>query len=140
MAIDYQKAWNEHRRAIKDIYNNADRKDFDYANKFYTYSDAIRIACEEMLKNMEDLEKGSEYSDIEREVANDIWNIAKKSPEHGNALMDLIGRSTYETISTIKSITDTVVIDVTTTYKGEPLKYSENGLAVKLAQGNKEEE
>lgn len=75
--------------------------------------------------NMEKIEKIAEYSNIEREVANDIWEIAKKSPEHGNALMDLLGLSTYETISKIA------------TYKGEHLKYSENGLAV--AKNNKEE-
>lgn len=75
--------------------------------------------------NMEKIEKITKYSNIEREVANDIWEIAKKSPEHGNALMDLLGISTYETISKIA------------TYEGESLKYSENSLAV--AKENKEE-
>lgn len=68
----------------------------------------------------EKIEKIAEYSNIEREVANDIWEIAKKSPEHGNALIDLLGISTYETISKIAT-------------------YSENGLAVKLSKENKEE-
>lgn len=28
---------------------------------------------------------------IEIEVAKEIWNICKKSPEHSNAVMDVIG-------------------------------------------------
>ena len=136
MAIDYQKAWNEHKEAIQYLYDDAGTKENVFG---HAYVDGLRAGYLDMLDNMEKIEKTAEYSNIEREVANDIWEIAKKSPEHGNALMDLLGRSTYETISKIKTITDPVVIDITTTYKGKPLKYSENGLAVKLAKGNMEE-
>lgn len=35
------------------------------------------------------------YEEITQEVAEKIWNIAKISADHGNALMDLIGEETY---------------------------------------------
>ena len=35
------------------------------------------------------------YEEITQEVAEKIWNIAKISADHGNALMDLIDEETY---------------------------------------------
>ena len=34
-------------------------------------------------------------NEITIEVAKKIWDIAKISPEHGNALMDLLGEDKY---------------------------------------------
>lgn len=34
-------------------------------------------------------------TNIEREVANKIWEIARISPMHGNAIMDVIGEEAY---------------------------------------------
>ena len=41
-----------------------------------------------------------EGSPIETEalIAKEIWNIAAKSPEYGNALMDLLGQEIYNKI------------------------------------------
>ena len=39
------------------------------------------------------------YEEAYNEVIKDIWNIAKKSPEHGNALMDILGEELYVKIS-----------------------------------------
>ena len=41
-----------------------------------------------------------ERSPMETEtlVAKEIWNIAAKSPEYGNALMDLLGQEIYDKI------------------------------------------
>jgi hypothetical protein len=36
--------------------------------------------------------------EITMEVAQKIWNIAKISPDHGNALMDLIGEEAYKKV------------------------------------------
>jgi hypothetical protein len=38
---------------------------------------------------------------IRLEVMDDIWNICKKSPEHGNAVMDIIGEVAYKEVSEI---------------------------------------
>lgn len=38
---------------------------------------------------------------IRLEVMEDIWNICKKSPEHGNAVMDIIGEEAYKEVSEI---------------------------------------
>ena len=40
---------------------------------------------------------------IEIEVAKEIWNICKKSPEHGNAVMDVIGEEAYEKVMKLRS-------------------------------------
>mgnify|MGYP001237650712 FL=1 len=40
---------------------------------------------------------------IEIEVAKEIWNICKKSPEHGNAVMDVIGEEAYEKVMKLQS-------------------------------------
>lgn len=42
------------------------------------------------------------YEEAKLEVLHDIWEIAKKSPEHGNALMDLIGEEAYIQISKLR--------------------------------------
>lgn len=42
------------------------------------------------------------YEEARIEVLHDIWEIAKKSPEHGNALMDLIGEDAYIQISKLR--------------------------------------
>ena len=56
--------------------------------------DIIPLATIEM-EDTEDL--------LKIEVANKIWDIAKISPEHGNALMDLLGTEVYEKISMIQT-------------------------------------
>ncbi len=40
---------------------------------------------------------------IEIEVAKEIWTICKKSPEHGNAVMDVIGEEAYEKVMKLQS-------------------------------------
>jgi len=40
---------------------------------------------------------------IEIEVAKDIWEICKKSPEHGNAVMDVIGEEAYQRVMELQS-------------------------------------
>lgn len=40
---------------------------------------------------------------IEIEVAKEIWNICKKSPEHGNAVMDVIGEEAYVNVMHLQS-------------------------------------
>ena len=37
--------------------------------------------------------------DVETDVAKKIWDIAKVSPEHGNALMDILGDVVYVKIA-----------------------------------------
>lgn len=36
---------------------------------------------------------------VKKEVLDAMWDIAKKSPEHGNALMDFIGDAAYQVLS-----------------------------------------
>lgn len=43
---------------------------------------------------------------IEIEVAKAIWDICKKSPEHGNAVMDVIGDQAYQKVMELQSIDD----------------------------------
>ncbi len=43
-------------------------------------------------------------NDLDVEIATDIWKIAKKSPEHGNALMDMLGAPLYFHIMNIKKM------------------------------------
>lgn len=40
---------------------------------------------------------------IEIEVAKEIWDICKKSPEHGNAVMDVIGDEAYQKVMELQS-------------------------------------
>lgn len=40
---------------------------------------------------------------IEIEVAKDIWEICKKSPEHGNTVMDVIGEEAYQKVMELQS-------------------------------------
>lgn len=40
---------------------------------------------------------------IEIEVAKEIWNICKKSPEHGNAVMDVIGEEAYKKVMELQA-------------------------------------
>ena len=40
---------------------------------------------------------------IEIEVAKQIWAICKKSPEHGNAVMDVIGEESYKKVIELHS-------------------------------------
>lgn len=40
---------------------------------------------------------------IEIEVAKAIWDICKKSPEHGNAVMDVIGDEAYQKVMELQS-------------------------------------
>lgn len=40
---------------------------------------------------------------IDIEVAKAIWEICKKSPEHGNAVMDIIGEEAYQKVMELKS-------------------------------------
>lgn len=40
-------------------------------------------------------------NNVQTEVAKLIWDIAKISPEHGNAVMDIIGDKAYDNIMTI---------------------------------------
>ena len=40
---------------------------------------------------------------IEIEVAKEIWTICKKSPEHGNAVMDVIGEEAYKKVMELQS-------------------------------------
>lgn len=37
-------------------------------------------------------------NNVQTEVAKLIWDIAKISPEHGNALMDIIGDKAYDLV------------------------------------------
>lgn len=41
-------------------------------------------------------------NDVQKDVAKRIWDIAKVSPEHGNALMDLLGDELYDKISVLQ--------------------------------------
>ena len=36
---------------------------------------------------------------VKREVLDATWDIARKSPEHGNALMDFLGDEKYQILS-----------------------------------------
>lgn len=36
---------------------------------------------------------------VKREVLDAMWDIARKSPEHGNALMDFLGDEKYQILS-----------------------------------------
>lgn len=46
-----------------------------------------------------DLTKYStEELELMKEVAKDIWNLCRKSPEHGNAVMDIIGEDAYNNV------------------------------------------
>lgn len=38
-------------------------------------------------------------TDVEKEVGEKIWKIAQISPEHGNAVMDLVGLPAYNRIA-----------------------------------------
>ena len=38
------------------------------------------------------------HMETETLIAKEIWNIAAKSPEYGNALMDLLGQEIYNKI------------------------------------------
>ncbi len=38
---------------------------------------------------------------VHTEVARLIWDIAKISPEHGNAIIDIIGDKAYDTVMTL---------------------------------------
>lgn len=40
----------------------------------------------------------AEYQAALTDTAQKIWDIAKISPEHGNAVMDLLGDETYEKV------------------------------------------
>lgn len=40
---------------------------------------------------------------LEIEVAKEIWNICKKSSEHGNAVMDLIGEEAYNKVMRLQA-------------------------------------
>jgi len=44
-------------------------------------------------------EKLMENEKIQVEVAQKIWDIAKISPEHGNALIDVLGDEVYNKIT-----------------------------------------
>ena len=39
------------------------------------------------------------YNEAFNDVIGKLWNIAAISPEHGNALMDILGSDRYQTIS-----------------------------------------
>lgn len=41
---------------------------------------------------------------INIEVAKEIWQICKKSPEHGNAVMDVIGEEAYKNVMKLQAI------------------------------------
>ena len=47
-------------------------------------------------------------SPYRQEVINKIWDIAKMSPEHGNALMDILGEPTYEFVMRNHTICSTL--------------------------------
>ena len=40
----------------------------------------------------------SNYNEAFNDVIEKLWNIATISPEHGNALMDILGSDRYQTI------------------------------------------
>lgn len=40
---------------------------------------------------------------LEIAVAKEIWKICKISPDHGNAVMDLVGEEVYQKISKLQS-------------------------------------
>ena len=40
---------------------------------------------------------------VKREVLDALWEIAKKSPEHGNALMDFLGDERYNALCLSRS-------------------------------------
>lgn len=41
------------------------------------------------------------YEQVKEDVINKIWDIAKISPEHGNALMDILGVDLYNQIASL---------------------------------------
>lgn len=47
--------------------------------------------------------KHHQFTEMEKEIANKIWDIAAKSPEHGNALMDLLGEEAYVKIMSLQN-------------------------------------
>ena len=41
---------------------------------------------------------GVNYELLKMDVANEIWGICKLSPQHGNAVMDIIGDDAYQEV------------------------------------------
>ena len=58
------------------------------------------------MNNFDNLSKKN--NSIEHDVAKRIWDIAKISPEHGNALMDLLGNELYTKISLMQNNNESV--------------------------------
>lgn len=53
----------------------------------------------------------TEKTRINVETAKLIWNIAKKSPEHGNAVMDVLGEEIYTHVMRLQSTPEDEIID-----------------------------
>lgn len=76
--------------------------------KILAYGYGKRIS--NLLKEMEDesMTKKEIYEHgkkavVKREVMDAMWDIAKKSPEHGNALMDFLGDERYKALCLSRS-------------------------------------
>ena len=61
-------------------------------------SDVWERDIEALERAIEIMQNRTKEKDIERNVVNMIWDIAKISPEYGNALMDVLGDDVYEKI------------------------------------------
>lgn len=53
----------------------------------------------------------TEKTRINVETAKLIWNIAKKSPEYGNAVIDVLGEEVYNHIMRLQSTPEDEIID-----------------------------
>ena len=100
MSMDYEKAWKDHKQTVKKLLDIADVKSKGYNHQ---YIDGLKSAYVDVLGDMQYIEDHATYSEIEQDVANKIWEIAGISPEHGNAVQDIIGSDAYELITRIKT-------------------------------------
>ena len=57
---------------------------------------------------MDEMKISPEYEKAFKECVRDIVQIMRKSPEHGNAMMDILGDTRYHVLLEVNDVLDTI--------------------------------